>query len=139
MTTATQPKNQRPIRNGAKPPFYNYLLVGPGILVKYLVLGVIFTYCGIVMYAAATLAEIVISLVTLGTWLYRTSEQARTIISTPVGEPIPAQHGFGCLRRMWLRSSPLLNMTLWMLDKQKPGVVNTECRAGCYCFKDFWG
>lgn len=137
MTTQTQANDERPIRNGARPPWYNYLLA-PGFFAKHLAMGFCYGLCGSIMYMAAIAAEIVITPLTFIVWLYMTSEQARAIIRTPVGERIPAQHGFGCLRRMWLRSSPVLNLTLWMFHRSKPGVFYSPCRAGCVRFEDFW-
>ena len=122
--TTLQPN--RPIRNGVRPSAFNYALAGVGVAAGCAWTGLRFTVMFIAVAALMLVAQPLIYLVALAVWCWNTCRQARAIVATPVGEPIPAQHGLSCLARILVRVT-LLRAMLGRDD----GWWTSPCPAGC--------
>lgn len=152
MTTQTQANDDRPVRNGARPAAYNYALAalvfpvkfaGPfmakvGLMVGMAVCVAIMVVPTVMFYTFALAAELIFAVLSVASWCWMSCMQAHAITTTRVGERIPAQHGLGCLLRIWLRLSPTVNLTLWIFCIPKPSLMESECSAGCCAFRGCW-
>lgn len=134
MTTDTQDTDSRPIRNGAKPAWYNYVLTGIWNAGSFSLWAALFA----VPVLVAIVAEIIFTPWAFLCWCYVSCAQARTITATEVGQTIPAQHGLGCLVRIWVRASPSFNLLAWLFRDSKPELLDSPCQAGCLTFHGFW-
>ena len=119
--TTLQPN--RPVRNGVRPSAFNYALAGVAILFKYLLLTVGVTIAVVV----SPFFVLVVGL----TWCAMSIIQARRIVSTSAGEPIPPQHGLMCLARLLLLTVPVFPVLRSLRKRPQTGWWSEPCPAGC--------